>query len=114
MNIRVLALAAIGAIILAGCSAVSESTTSIDANGGTHAANAKRGAALFAANCATCHGAHGEGGGIGPSLLDERQRLDDAATVSWIEDPQTPMPKLYPAPLSGAQVRDVAAYVQSL
>jgi mono/diheme cytochrome c family protein len=34
--------------------------------------------------------------------------------VSWIKDPQPPMPHLYPQILGEAQVRDVAAYVESL
>jgi hypothetical protein len=34
--------------------------------------------------------------------------------VTWIEQPDPPMPKLYPAPLSERDVDDVAAYVQSL
>ena len=73
------------------------------------------GAAIFKANCATCHGPTGvEGGTLGPSLRHESRRLGYDAAVSWIEDPQPPMPKLYPKPLSEGQVRDVAAYVESL
>lgn len=73
------------------------------------------GARIFALNCSTCHGATGlEGGVVGPSLRHESQRMDFTATVSWIEDPQPPMPALYPQFLTEAQVRDVAAYVQSL
>jgi len=40
--------------------------------------------------------------------------MDYAATVSWIEDPQPPMPHLYPKVLTAQEVRDVAAYVESL
>lgn len=74
----------------------------------------KAGARLFAANCASCHGAQGAGGGIGPSLRDESRRMNFETLASWIEDPEPPMPKLYPVPLSDEQVRDVAAYVQTL
>lgn len=73
------------------------------------------GSRIFALNCSTCHGTTGlEGGVVGPSLRHESQRMDFAATVSWIEDPQPPMPALYPQFLTEAQVRDVAAYVESL
>ena len=101
---------------LAGCTpaTVAKSDTSAG-TASTLGGDATLGAKIFVANCSVCHGATGrEGGTIGPSLRAERQRMTFAATVSWIEDPQPPMPKLYPQPLSKAQVRDVAAYVQSL
>lgn len=72
------------------------------------------GAEIFAVNCATCHGANGEGGPIGVSLRGESRRMSFGGTVSWIEDPQPPMPKLYPQFLTRPQVRDLAAYVGSL
>ena len=77
--------------------------------------DAAAGAKIFAINCSTCHGATGgEGGAVGPSLRNEKERMDFGGTVSWIEDPEPPMPKLYPQLLTEQQVRDVAAYVQSL
>ncbi|HTV72627.1 MAG TPA: c-type cytochrome [Candidatus Acidoferrales bacterium] len=69
---------------------------------------------IFANNCATCHGAGGTQGGVGPSLKDERARKDYEATIAWIKNPDPPMPALYPSPLSERAVDDVAAYVQSL
>lgn len=72
------------------------------------------GKAIFAANCAVCHGATGLEGGLGPSLRDEKNRMDLATTISWIKDPQPPMAKLYPKFLTDRDVRDVATYVQSL
>jgi mono/diheme cytochrome c family protein len=70
---------------------------------------------VFQTNCAVCHGATGiEGGVVGPSLRHESMRMDYGATVSWVEDPQPPMPKLYPKMLTESQVRDVASYVQTL
>jgi mono/diheme cytochrome c family protein len=69
---------------------------------------------VFANNCATCHGATGTQGGVGPSLKDENARKDYAATIAWIKHPDPPMPALYPSPLSETSVDDVAAYVQSL
>ena len=72
------------------------------------------GRAIFASNCQSCHGVAGAGGGIGPSLRDERSRKSLAETISWIKNPQPPMPKLYPVALTQKDVSDVAAYVQSL
>ncbi len=76
--------------------------------------DARRGRALFAANCAACHGAGGLGGPVGPSLHNEKTRKSLQETQAWIKDPQPPMPKLYPGSLSGADVGDLAAYVQTL
>jgi mono/diheme cytochrome c family protein len=78
------------------------------------AGDARAGRQLFAANCAACHGATGVEGGVGPSLKGERTRKNDAAAIAWIEDPLPPMPKLYPVPLTDADVVNLAAYVESL
>lgn len=72
-----------------------------------------RGRAIFAANCAVCHGAHGQGN-IGPSLQNEASRKNFAQVQAWIENPAPPMPRLYPSPLNARNVRDVAAFVESL
>lgn len=77
------------------------------------APNAMHGATLFQQNCSACHGAHGQGG-VGPSLIGESSRKNFRQAVRWIENPASPMPKLYPGTLSGQDVRDVAAYVESL
>ncbi|MBV8374754.1 MAG: cytochrome c [Candidatus Eremiobacteraeota bacterium] len=82
--------------------------------GATIGGDRTAGARVFAANCATCHGRSGVGGSVGPSLHGESQKMDYGALVSWISDPQPPMPTLYPKFLTQAEVRDVGAYVQSL
>lgn len=83
--------------------------------GAMESADRRAGSEVFAANCAVCHGATGvEGGTLGPSLRHESERMSFGATASWIEDPQPPMPHLYPKVLTGEEVRDVAAYVDSL
>jgi mono/diheme cytochrome c family protein len=107
-------LLAFAAYALVGCTSVSESTTSVAVNGTMMTGDRDRGATVFATRCAACHGATGAGGDLGPSLRGENQRLDYSALVSWVEDPQPPMPKLYPRSLSRQQVLDVAAYVQRL
>lgn len=67
---------------------------------------------LYAENCAACHGANGEGS-VGPNLhgIATKKSLD--ATIAFIEHPpEGIMPKLYPSPLSAAQVQEVSAYIR--
>ncbi len=68
------------------------------------------GQTIYAANCAACHNAKGAGG-IGPSLHGLSTRKTLAQSIGFIEKPSGAMPKLYPSPLSAAQVRQVAAYI---
>lgn len=73
------------------------------------------GALLFRRHCSSCHGITGKEEDMpGPSLHYESARMDFQTTVSWIEDPMPPMPKLYPGSLSEKDVHDIAAYVQSI
>jgi mono/diheme cytochrome c family protein len=73
----------------------------------------KSGSAIYAANCAVCHGTAGVGGDS-PSLIGERHRMNLAQAITWIEKPAPPMPKLYPIPLSRSDVEAVAKYVEQL
>ena len=69
------------------------------------------GGQLYAANCASCHGANGEGGSR-PSLHGIAARKSLTATVAFIENPSGGvMPELYPTPLSARQVQEVATYI---
>lgn len=77
------------------------------------APDAARGRTLFSQNCAVCHGAQGAGG-AGPSLKAERSRKDLQQAQAWIMNPAPPMPKLYPGTLTRSDVRDIAAYVETL
>jgi mono/diheme cytochrome c family protein len=71
------------------------------------------GAKIYATNCAACHNAAGTGG-IGPNLHATPAHMSLAQTITFIEKPPAgTMPKLFPAPLSDAQVRQVAAYIRS-
>lgn len=40
--------------------------------------------------------------------------MNAESMIAWVENPQPPMPKLYPSALSDQDVADVAAYVGSL
>lgn len=132
------AAGAVAVLIAAGCSKGSDQSstssttttttqTSAPAGSATTAAGAgasssgsaplgdsARGKQIFAANCASCHGATGTEGGVGPSLKAEKSRKNYAQTIAWIHNPQPPMPKLWPSPLNDKDVQDVAAYVQTL
>ena len=77
-------------------------------------AGASRGRDIYAANCATCHGANGSGGNGGPSLMGERTRKGTDAAIAFIKNPAPPMTKLYPGMLDEADVAAVTAYVESL
>ncbi len=113
---RLAIVLALPIVLACGCVPATSAKSSTSAGTVTTlGGDATTGAQIFATNCAVCHGATGaEGGSIGPSLRNESQRMNFDTTVSWIEDPQPPMPGLYPKVLSEQQVRDVAAYVQSL
>ena len=89
-------------------------TTATMATIGAPRGDAAHGKAIFTSNCAGCHGANGEGGGIGPTLKNEKSRKNFEQTVAQIKNPKSPMPKLYPAPLNEKDVNDVAAFVQTL
>jgi mono/diheme cytochrome c family protein len=82
--------------------------------GATAGADAANGKTIYAQNCAACHGATGVEGGVGPSLHNERSRKTPAQVDAWIRNPVPPMPKLYPAPLSEADVADVTAFIDTL
>ena len=102
------------ALVTFGCVACGTESPQNVAVSGKGVGDPARGKAIFVANCAVCHGATGTEGGVGPSLHEERRRMDMADTTSWIEDPEPPMPALYPSVLSKQDVQDVAAYVGSL
>ena len=113
MNITALcAVSLLACTALAGCSNGAAAGTS--APSPAPLGSIARGEQVFRANCSACHTADGSAGGVGPSLQHENKRKDFKQTVAWIKSPEPPMPKLYPAPMSEQDVRDVVAYVQSL
>jgi mono/diheme cytochrome c family protein len=67
---------------------------------------------VYATNCAACHAADGTGG-VGPSLHGLATRMSLDQTVTFIENPTAPMPKLYPGTIPAEQVQDVATYIRA-
>lgn len=96
---RALAACALATIALSAC--------------GSSSAATDRGVQLYAAHCEVCHGQNGIGASA-PELTGEHYHKNERQIEYWIENAQLPMPKLYPAPLTEQDVRDVAAYVASL
>jgi mono/diheme cytochrome c family protein len=80
----------------------------------TASSNRGRGADLFAKNCRVCHNSSLDSARIGPSLANEGRKKTLAQIVRAIEEPDPPMPKLYPGTLSEQDVSDIAAYVKTL
>lgn len=69
---------------------------------------------IFAGNCASCHGASGAGGNVGPSLQEPSLAQEEEAVVNQILEGGGGMPA-FEDQLSDQEIADVAAYVtQSL
>jgi len=78
-------------------------------------APATPGAQIFAASCASCHGADG-GGGIGPRLAGgaAAKRFPDVGDqITFVTDGRGAMPA-FGGELSPAQIRDVVEYTRTL
>ena len=123
MRIAAIVLCASVVVALAGCAksasggddaSLNESEAHAQFAGRSYAGDVERGKGIFETNCSTCHGSGGRSGGVGPSLVDESERQDLSRTIVWIENPDPPMPKLFPSPLSERDVADVAAFVQQI
>jgi mono/diheme cytochrome c family protein len=86
-----------------------------DPDSSTGSTPASPGAALFAANCASCHGADG-GGGVGPQLaggavVKRFPSVDDQ--ITFVRDGSGSMPA-FGGQLSPAQIRQVVEYTRTL
>lgn len=77
------------------------------------AAMLAHGHAVYAANCAACHGASGAGG-VGPALRGISQRLAAPAIEAQVRTPAGAMPALFPSVINENDVRDVVRYVATL
>jgi mono/diheme cytochrome c family protein len=77
--------------------------------------NASPGAALFASNCARCHGSDG-GGGLGPQLSDGKAAKDFpkvADQITFVTEGQGGMPG-FGDDLSPQQIQEVVEYTRTL
>ena len=75
---------------------------------------ADQGRARYRMTCAVCHGTTGKGGPNAPPLVSDGQRLGFQQIVAAILKPKSPMPKLYPIPLTRSEVDAIAQYVGQL
>jgi len=89
---------------------VSAGGSAIDPGSGARA-SLDPGKKVYGQICSACHGAQGEGG-FGANLQTSNRDL--AGVIAYIKSPTGSMPKLYPSPLSDADVASVAAYVMTL
>lgn len=95
-----------------------------DATAEAASGDATKGKAVFAsASCAGCHGANGEGGGIGPNLHTadgpKSWTLDQfSVALRKGQSPQgplkAPMPQFTPEAVSDADIANLHAYIKTL
>ena len=83
-----------------------------DAGGG--GGDTPPGAALYASNCARCHGSNG-GGGLGPQLSDGKvaDDLSEAEEISVVTDGRKGMPSFGDV-LTPEEIQQVVAYTRTL
>jgi mono/diheme cytochrome c family protein len=75
-------------------------------------ADAKRGSGLYAMHCATCHGTEGQGGDLGPNLVERPILLQTAAYAKVVRDGLRRMPG-YSLVLKPAQEADILAWLRT-
>ena len=117
MSSRAARLTIVPAILFAGVSAVvfslaewhpakpesqAQATVSVGAD-------PVRGEEIFAANCASCHGEGGSGGGVGPTLAGNDVSIGEAR--STIENGSGVMPA---GLVEGPELEDVLAYLETI
>ena len=73
-----------------------------------------RGRGVYLQRCAACHGADARGTRLGPDLHALSKSWSDKRIFGAIEEPEAPMPKLYPSQLSRRDLADVAAYIDGV
>lgn len=124
MRIRLVAGAVVVVASLAACGGDDAGGTSAPrgsgGTGGPAAADERSpGAELYAAGCAPCHGARGQGTQLAAALSDSARAVQHVVEavqtgVATAEPPHVPMPPRGDGTWTDAQVRTVAEYVHSL
>ena len=67
---------------------------------------------IYGARCARCHGAAG-GGGIGPTLENIQDRLDDAGQLDVVVNGRNSMPR-FDSTLSSEEIAAVVRYTREI
>ena len=76
--------------------------------------DSSRGRNVYLQRCAACHGADARGTRLGPDLYALSKSWSKKRIYGAIEEPEAPMPKLYPSQLTRRELADVAAYVDGI
>ena len=76
--------------------------------------DSSRGRDVYLQRCAACHGADARGTRLGPDLYALAKSWSKKRIYGAIEEPEAPMPKLYPSQLTRRELADVAAYVDDI
>jgi mono/diheme cytochrome c family protein len=102
----------VGGAVVVGVFALAQAQVfapSAPAGSPASAGDVDRGEAVFARECAGCHGDAGQGGGVGPRLAGSG--LDAAQVTAVVEQGRGVMPA---GLVSGQEQADVVAYVVSV
>ncbi len=100
-------VAAVAAALLFATGCAEEITLPPDAD-----AELRAGADVYRARCSSCHGADG-GGGLGPSLADIDDRLDDAEQRAVVVEGRGTMPA-FSNVLSESDIDAVVRYTREI
>ncbi|MGC8486317.1 MAG: c-type cytochrome [Candidatus Baltobacteraceae bacterium] len=73
-----------------------------------------RGRGVYLQRCAACHGVDARGTRLGPDLYALSKSWSKKRIYGAIEEPEAPMPKLYPSQLTRRDLADVAAYIDGI
>ena len=104
------------ALLGAGYSSVGAQAPKTVLDGIYTSAQAERGKAVYAMNCAGCHGDKAEGGAAGPTLSgpDFTNGYKDGTAGALLNKISQDMPSSAPGSLEGQQYADVFAYLLSI
>jgi mono/diheme cytochrome c family protein len=111
-RINLLVLFAAGIFASCGSDTNSNAATTVTSNAKTDPALLGDGKAIYAAKCASCHGADGTEGLMGAKNL-QTSTLDHASVVAIISNGKGAM-KAYSGELNAEQIEAVAKYAESL
>jgi len=97
------------ALLLTGCSGHAQGERA-----GMLRGDGSRGRSIYLERCAACHGADARGTRLGPALHALKASWTQKRIFAAIEEPEAPMPKLYPSQLTRRDLADVTAYIDDI